>query len=96
MTTRLKNCAALFALALALVACGCGKGASGGKGPSNVAASASPQASVPEGAAAASDFAELDARVEQLEKRAERNPFVEKLSSQPKLFIFGSEADLAQ
>ena len=74
MTTRLKNCAALFALALALVACGCGKGASGGKGPSNVAASASPQASAPEGAAAASDFAELDAKVEQLEKRAERNP----------------------
>jgi len=74
MTTRLKNCAALFALALALLATGCGKGASGGKEPSNVAASATPQASPADGAAAASDFSKLDADVEQLEKRAERNP----------------------
>jgi predicted nucleotidyltransferase len=29
-------------------------------------------------------------------KRAQGNSFVEKLSSQPKVFIFGSEADLAQ
>ena len=72
MTTRLKNGAAL--LALALLASGCDKGASGGKGPSNVAASASPQASASDGATAAPDFAKLDADVEQLEKRAERNP----------------------
>ena len=74
MTTRLKNCAALCTLALALMACGCGKGASGGKGQSNAAASASPQASASDGAATASDFSKLDAEVEQLEKRAERNP----------------------
>src|SRR5256885_1815127 len=72
MTTRLKTCAALCALAL--VACGCGKGASGGKGQANAAASASPQASASDGAPAASDFSKLDAEVEQLEKRAERNP----------------------
>src|SRR2546421_8608234 len=74
MTTRLKNCAALCTLALALMACGCGKGASGGKGQSNAAASASPQASAAAGAPSADDFSKLDAEVEQLEKRAERNP----------------------
>ena len=74
MTTRLKNCAALCTLALALMACGCGKGASGGKGQSNAAASASPQASAADGAPSADDFSKLDAEVEQLEKRAERNP----------------------
>src|SRR2546423_11374427 len=74
MTTRLKNCAALCALALALMVCGCGKGASGGKGQSNAAASVSPQASAADGVAAASDFSKLDAEGEQLEKRAERHP----------------------
>jgi cytochrome c-type biogenesis protein CcmH/NrfG len=74
MTTPVKNCAALFALALAVMAFGCGKGASGGKDQTNVAASASPQASAADSAASASDFAKLDADVEQLEKRAERNP----------------------
>ena len=87
MTTRLKTCAALFALAL--MASGCGKGASGGKGQTNVAASASPQGGGAAGStnnAAANTNAnaadaqqalasgKLDAEIAQLEAQAEKNP----------------------
>jgi len=78
MTTRAENAAALFALSLALLAGSCGKSATNGNGQANAAANASasalPQVSAADGPAAATDFAKLDAEVEQLERRAERNP----------------------
>jgi tetratricopeptide (TPR) repeat protein len=75
MTTRAQNTAAALALALLSLTCGCGGGASVNAGQGNAAASASPQASAASGGAAApGDISKLDAEVEQLERRAERNP----------------------
>jgi cytochrome c-type biogenesis protein CcmH/NrfG len=74
MTTHTQRTAA--ALALLMLACSCG-----GRAPAdtaqdgNAAASASPQATAPGGGAQTpADISQLDAEVEQLEKRAERNP----------------------
>ncbi|HEX3558713.1 MAG TPA: hypothetical protein VHU19_05895 [Pyrinomonadaceae bacterium] len=73
--TRTQNTAAALALALVSVTCGCGGERSAGTGRGNSAPQASPQASAHGIAAAApADISELDAQVEQLEKRAERNP----------------------
>lgn len=67
--------AAAFALTLLLLTCGCGGGKSVNAVKGNAAAMASPQSSVAGGdAAAPADISKLDAEVEQLEKRAERNP----------------------
>jgi cytochrome c-type biogenesis protein CcmH/NrfG len=58
-----------------MLACSCG-----GRAPAdtaqdgNAAASASPQATAPGGTQATADTSQLDAEVERLEKRAERNP----------------------
>jgi tetratricopeptide (TPR) repeat protein len=74
MTPRATYTAAVLALALL---CACGKSTpadSAGQG-GKAAASASPQASASsQGADAPPDFSKLDADVEQLQKRAERNP----------------------
>jgi cytochrome c-type biogenesis protein CcmH/NrfG len=73
--THAQNIAAALALALLLLTCACGR-----RGPADNArgggasAQASPQATVPGGAPAPDDISKLDAEVEQLEKRAERNP----------------------
>ena len=72
MSTRSTNTTAAFAPALALFACACGKGAANGNAQAN--ASASPQSSATANAADAGDMTKLDSDVEQLEKRAERNP----------------------
>ena len=76
MTPCAQNIAAALALALLLLTCACGRRGTAdnarGGGPS---AQASPQAAVPGGGATApADISKLDAEVEQLEKRAERNP----------------------
>jgi len=76
MTTRAQNMAAALAVALLSLLCACGRGAPADAGQGGGAsATASPQASADAGVAAApSDISKLDAEVEQLEKRAERNP----------------------
>jgi tetratricopeptide (TPR) repeat protein len=75
MTTRARNTTA--ALALLLFACACNRSAPAAGNAQNGGATgaASPQASAGEGGAAATaDISQLDAEVERLEKRAERNP----------------------
>lgn len=74
MTTRARNTTA--ALALLLFACACNRGApaAGTAQNGNAAASASPQATDGGGAQSPADLSQLDAEVERLEKRAERNP----------------------
>ena len=76
MTTRKQRTAA--ALALLLFACACNRGAPAGNAQDgNAPATASPQASTGTGsggAQASTDISQLDAEVDQLEKRAERNP----------------------
>ena len=72
MSTRTTNSTAVFALTLALFACACSKSTANGNGRGN--ASASPQSSANATTAVAGDMTKLDADVEQLEKRAERNP----------------------
>jgi cytochrome c-type biogenesis protein CcmH/NrfG len=74
MMTRTQNTAAALALVLVSATCGCGGEKSVNTGRGNSAPQASPQASAPGKAAAPADISELDAQVEQLEKRAERNP----------------------
>jgi cytochrome c-type biogenesis protein CcmH/NrfG len=76
MTTRAQNVAAALALALLLLTCACGRrGATDNARGGGASAQASPQATVPGGGAPApADISKLDAEVEQLEKRAERNP----------------------
>jgi cytochrome c-type biogenesis protein CcmH/NrfG len=66
-------CACLLLLSLS---CACNRGApaAGNAQDGNAAASASPQASDGGGAQASADISQLDAEVERLEKRAERNP----------------------
>jgi tetratricopeptide (TPR) repeat protein len=73
MSARATNTTAVIALALALLACACGRGASNGNVQGNVAAAASPSSSS-DGGGSAADLSKLDADVDQLEKRAERNP----------------------
>jgi len=74
MSARATNTTAVIALALALLACACGRGASNGNVQGNVAAAASPSSSASDGGGSAADLSKLDADVDQLEKRAERNP----------------------
>jgi cytochrome c-type biogenesis protein CcmH/NrfG len=87
------------ALALLSLLCACGKGApagdagQGGKAPTQ----ASPQSASPSpGADAPPDFSQLDAEVEQLQKRAERNPADdEALSELAKAYVRRGDAERA-
>jgi tetratricopeptide (TPR) repeat protein len=93
MTPRATYTALALALAFPLLLCACGKGApadgagQGGK--------TSPQASPPSpGTDAPPDFSKLDAEVEQLQKRAERNPADdEALSELAKAYVRRGDAE---
>src|SRR5437660_5091018 len=74
MSTHATNTTAILALTLALLTCACGKSAANVSVQGSSAASTSSPSSAAESAGSAVDFAKLDADVEQLEKRAERNP----------------------
>src|SRR5579885_2870525 len=73
MSARTTNTTAAVALTLALLACACGRGASNGNAQGNTAA-ASPSSSAADNGGSAADLAKLDADVDQLEARPERNP----------------------
>lgn len=97
MTTHARSTFAAFALALLLLACACGGRAPAGTAQNgNAAASASPQASADNGGAAAADLSQLDAEVERLEGRAERNPGDdEALSDLAKAYVRRGDAERA-
>jgi cytochrome c-type biogenesis protein CcmH/NrfG len=96
MTTRATYTVALFTFALALFACACGKDATNVNGQAVATSSASPQSNAASSAANVNDMAKLDADVEQLEKRAERNPGDdEALSELAKAYIRRGDAHRA-
>ena len=99
MTSRAQNTSAALALALLSLLCACGRAApadNAGQG-GKASAAASPQASAPSpGTDAPPDLSKLDADVEQLEKRAERNPSDdEALSELAKAYVRRGDAERA-